>query len=62
MSASNVSHFRYGYEFRVGGYQGMSMAFGSHPSVFANVVPQCGDEGAGIIIVDATGTPPFTFE
>lgn len=61
MSASDVSHFRYGYEFTTGGYQGMSMAFGGSPSVFADIVPQCGDEGSGIIIVDATGTPPFTY-
>jgi hypothetical protein len=61
MSASDVTHFRYGYEFTTGGYQGMSMAFGGSPSLFADIVPQCGDEGSGIIIVDATGTPPFTY-
>lgn len=34
MSAGSVSHFQYGYEYigQSGGYQGMSMAFGSAPS------------------------------
>jgi hypothetical protein len=62
MSASDVSHFRYGYEFTTGGYQGMSMAFGGSPSVYGTITHDCGFSSAGIIVAAATGTPPFTYE
>ncbi len=65
MSAGNVSHFQYGYEFYISfGYQGMSMAFGSSPTfnVSANPVT-CKNGNDGVIDVVVTGgIGPFTYE
>jgi len=62
MSASATSHFRYGYEFTTGGYQGMSMAFGGAPTVNATIIPSCGGAAIGSISLEPTGTEPYTFE
>ncbi len=65
MSAGNVSHFRYGYEYpSSGGYQGMSMAFGSSPTfnVYAEPVT-CKNGNDGVISVVVTGgAGPFTYD
>lgn len=62
MSAGAVSHFRYGYEFNQGGYQGMSMSFGGAPTILSNITPQCGAEANGSISVSTTGPNPFVFD
>ncbi|MBL0310553.1 MAG: T9SS type A sorting domain-containing protein [Bacteroidetes bacterium] len=66
MSAGSVSHFHYGYEYSggSGGYQGMSMAFGSPPTytLTANDVT-CGHGNDGAIQVSISGgIGPFTYE
>ena len=62
MSAGAVSHFRYGYEFNSGGYQGMSMTFGGAPTIIGSITPQCGTDANGIISVSTTGPSPFVFD
>lgn len=66
MSAGNVSHFQYGYEYigQWGGYQGMSMAFGSKPTFTFNahdVSCENGNDGA-IEVNISGGIGPFTYE
>lgn len=62
MSASKVSHFRYGYEFNSGGYQGMSMAFGAGPEVNALLKnPQCAGDTNGVIELTVTGYEPISY-
>lgn len=62
MSASNVSHFHYGYEFTSGGYQGMSMAFGGAPIINSIVQDAlCADTQNGSIKLDVTGTEPLDY-
>lgn len=62
MTANAVSHFRYGYEFTSGGYQGMSMTFGGAPTILSSVTPQCGTEPNGSISLSTTGPQPFVFD
>lgn len=62
MTAGAVTHFRYGYEFTSGGYQGMSMTFGGAPTILGNVTPQCGSDFNGSISVSTTGPIPFVFD
>ncbi len=62
MTASDVSVFRYGYEFISGGYQGMSMAFGVAPSITSVVgSPVCNGDSNGTISLDVTGTEPISY-
>ncbi|MCW5900370.1 MAG: hypothetical protein KIT10_13975 [Flavobacteriales bacterium] len=62
MTAGGVSRFRYGYEFDPGGYQGMSIAFGTGAvlNTLAND-PQCAGDGNGSITITPTGEGPFTY-
>ena len=65
MSAGNVSHFQYGYEYTglSGGYQGMGMAFGAAPTFTSSAVNiEClnGNDGQIIVTVDG-GIGPFTY-
>lgn len=65
MSAGNVSHFQYGYEYigLTGGYQGMSMAFGSAPTyTFTTTDVTCknGSDGA-INVTISGGIGPFSY-
>lgn len=63
MSAAQVSHFRYGYEFNTGGYQGMSLAFGGGPVINANLDNvSCAGYLDGLISLDVVGNGPFTYE
>jgi hypothetical protein len=62
MTADAVSHFRYGYEFTPGGYQGMSMTFGGEPTIIGTVENQCGTEANGSISLISTGPQPFVFD
>jgi hypothetical protein len=65
MSAAGVSHFQYGYEYgSPGGYQGMSMAFGSSPTFSVSAQPvTCRNGNDGSIDVTVTGgIGPFTYE
>lgn len=65
MSAGGVSRFQYGYEYigGLGGYQGMSMAFGSPPTyTFTKQDPTCTNGTDGNIQVDINGgIGPFTY-
>ncbi|MBP7388828.1 MAG: T9SS type A sorting domain-containing protein [Chitinophagales bacterium] len=67
MSSANVSHFQYGYEYAggAGGYQGMTMAFGTPPTFTAanaqNVTCKNGTDGAISVIITG-GAGPFTYE
>lgn len=66
MSAGGVSHFQYGYEFAglSGGYQGMSMAFGSAPTFSAtssDVSCMNGNDGE-IAVTISGGIGPFTYQ
>lgn len=62
MTAGGVSRFRYGYEFNAGGYQGMSIAFGSGAvlNALANS-PLCPGDANGSITITPTGEGPFTY-
>jgi hypothetical protein len=66
MSAGSVSHFQYGYEYSGlgGGYQGMSMAFGSPPTyTFNGQDVTCQNGNDGVINVNISGgIGPFTYE
>lgn len=62
MTASNVGHFRYGYEFTIGGYQGMSMSFGGGPVIGEIVTTRVCNDVNGNIEVFADGYPPLTYE
>ncbi len=63
MTASDVSVFRYGYEFTSGGYQGMSMAFGVAPSIAATISPiVCNGDNNASISLDVTGTDPIIYD
>ncbi|MEZ5173488.1 MAG: T9SS type A sorting domain-containing protein [Bacteroidia bacterium] len=62
MSANLVSHFRYGYEFTSGGYQGMSMTFGGEPTIIGTISNQCGEDANGSISLISTGPQPFIFD
>jgi hypothetical protein len=65
ISAGNVSHFQYGYEFGdAGGYQGMSMAFGVAPTIQVSAIDvTCKDEKNGQISVEVSGgIGPYTYE
>ena len=66
MSAGSVSHFQYGYEFSggAGGYQGMSMAFGSAPTFSAtstDVTCLNGNNGQIDVTING-GIGPFTYQ
>lgn len=66
MSAGTVSRFQYGYEYigQAGGYQGMSMAFGSAPtfSISARDVScKNGDDGQINVTING-GIGPFTYQ
>lgn len=62
MTAGGVSRFRYGYEFNPGGYQGMSISFGTGPvlNTLAND-PLCAGDENGSITITPTGQGPFTY-
>lgn len=62
MTAGGVSRFRYGYEFNAGGYQGMSIAFGTGAvlNTLAND-PRCAGDENGSITITPTGEGPFTY-
>jgi hypothetical protein len=62
MTASAVSIFQYGYEFTLGGYQGMSMEFGVAPAITLAYLPSCGENSGTIFEVQATGTEPLQIE
>ncbi len=63
MSAAQVSHFHYGYEFNTGGYQGMSLAFGGGPVINASLDNvSCAGYLDGLISLDVVGNGPFTYE
>lgn len=63
MSAGNVSRFQYGYEYigLGGGYQGMSMSFGSAPVLAAATQDASCNAADGFIYVSASGIAPFDF-
>jgi hypothetical protein len=61
MSAGQASHFRYGYEFFAGGYQGMSMSFGVLPILNTTITgPMCYGQNDGLVVLDPSGSQPFT--
>jgi len=66
MSAGIVSHVTYGYEYYggSGGYQGMSMAFGSAPTFSATSSDvSCLNGNDGVITVNVSGgIGPFTYQ
>ena len=66
MSAGNVAHFQYGYEYSGlgGGYQGMSMAFGAPPTFQVTTVDvTCKNGIDGEINVEINGgIGPFTYQ
>jgi hypothetical protein len=61
MSASQVSKFRYGYEYHAGGYQGMSMSFGEGPLVKDSVVDEKCYRTGGSIYLKPSGLGPYTY-
>lgn len=61
MSGSQISRFRYGYEYNPGGYQGMSMAFGEGPKLEDSLVNEKCHKTGGSIYIKPSGLGPYTY-
>jgi hypothetical protein len=61
MTASQVSKFRYGYEFFNWGYQGMSMSFGDPPLVQDSIVNEYCHGAGGSIFLKPAGLGPYKY-